>query len=70
MPGVNRPQTFTDVIAALTGQNASAADTSVSGIGVYAEADDGMTLGDTWTSTVPTTAATWDNGLWGQFTWG
>ena len=69
MPGVSRPQTFTDVIAALTGQNANTADTSVSGVGAFAEADESMTLADSWTATTPVNP-TWDNGTWGQFTWG
>lgn len=68
MPGVNRPQTFVDVIAALTGQNGNVADTSVSGVGVYAEADDSMTLADAWTAATPVNP-TYDNGEWGQFTW-
>jgi hypothetical protein len=66
---VSRPQTFVDVIAALTGQNTGTADTSISGVGQFAEADESVAVADTWTSTVQANP-TWDNGSWGQFTWG
>lgn len=69
MPGVNRPQTFTDVISALTGQNTNTADTSVSGVGEFAEADESAILTDSWSSLV-TGNTTWDNGQWGTFSWG
>lgn len=70
MPGVLRPYTLTDVIATLNGQSTAATpDTSINGIGVYAEDDDAVTVGDSWTSAVQANP-TWDNGIWGQFTWG
>lgn len=69
MPGVLRPYTLVDVIATLNAQSAATPDTAISGVGVYAEDDDAVTLGDTWTSAVQANPL-WDAGIWGQFTWG
>lgn len=69
MPGVYRPYTLTDVLGSIQQQAVGNTDTSTSGVGYYAEADETMTAADSATATVQV-PTTWDNGEWGQFTWG
>jgi hypothetical protein len=68
MPGVFRPYSLSDVLGAIQQQAIGATDTSVSGVGYFAEADESVPLADSATATaqVPTT---WDNGTWGAFSW-
>ena len=71
MPGVYRPYTVADVIGSLQDgiSGASNTDTTTSGVGNFTEADE--TLGITDSATVTAAAnPTWDNGQWGQLTWG
>lgn len=69
MPGVFRPYTLTDVLGQLNEQNSQQQDTSISGVGFFAEADESATLTDSWTTTVQTPPG-WDATVWGSFTWG
>lgn len=69
MPGVLRPYTLTDILGSLQQSAQGDTDTSVSGVGYFAEADDVVSLSDSATALVQA-PATWDNGNWCQFTWG
>lgn len=69
MPGVFRPYTLVDVLGTINDQSSQSQDTSVSGVGFFAEADETMHLADSWTSTVQTVPG-WDAGVWGAITWG
>lgn len=71
MPGVYRPYTLTDVLGAIQQQAQGDTDTSVSGVGTFAEADDQMTpLADSAAAALqPSFAAGWDDTNWSQFTW-
>lgn len=68
MPGVYRPYTLVDVLGTITDQATQSQDTSVSGIGFFAEADETTILTDSWTSTVQTNSV-WDAGVWGAVSW-
>lgn len=70
MPGVFRPYTLVDVLGTLNQQNGQQQDTAVSGLGNFGEADETLGAIDSVTATVSATAATYDSGQWGQFTWG
>jgi hypothetical protein len=69
VPGAFRPYTLTDVLGALQQQAIGNTDTSVSGVGYFAEADETVPMADSVTMTVAA-PATWDNGVWGGFSWG
>lgn len=69
MPGVFRPQTLPDILNVIQQQAIGNTDTSVSGIGYFAEADDQMTVTDSGAAAVQANPA-WDSGSWGAFTWG
>lgn len=69
MPGVYRPYTWQDVLGTLNDQNAQQQDTTVSGLGGFAETAELATLSDAVTGTV-TTNPTWGGGTWGTVAWG
>lgn len=69
MPGVFRPMSLADVLGSIQQQAIGNTDTSVSGVGYYAEADETVALADSATATAQA-PATWDNGEWGSFSWG
>ena len=68
MPGVFRPQTLTDVLNVIQQQAIGNTDTSVSGVGYFAEADDQMALSDSASATVQANPS-WNGGQWGTGTW-
>lgn len=68
MPGVFRPSTLADVLNTIQQQAIGNTDTSVSGVGYIAEADDQMAMADSATATAGTNP-TWNNGTWGAVTW-
>lgn len=68
MPGVFRPSTLADVLNTIQQQAIGDTDTSVSGVGYIAEADDQMTMADSATATAQTNP-TWNNGYWGSVSW-
>ena len=67
MAGVLRPYTLADVLGTIVAASQPNQD-MLSGLGLFAEADETIPLGDSWTSTaaVPNT---WDNGVWGATLW-
>ena len=71
MPGVFRPYTLADILGSIQQQAQGNTDTSVSGVGTFAEADENLTaLADSATAAVrPASLNTWDNTGWGQFSW-
>jgi hypothetical protein len=69
MPGVIRPYTLVDVLGTLNQQSTQNAG-SFTGLATFGEADETLGAIDSVTATLNTTPATWDNGAWGQFTWG
>lgn len=69
MPGVFRPQTLSDVLGVITGQAQGNTDTSVSGVGVFAEAQETTTATETAAGTV-TVNQPWGEAIWGSLTWG
>jgi hypothetical protein len=70
MPGVYRPYTLPDVLGSLQQQALGNTDTSVSGVGQYADAAETLApLSESVTATIQA-PATWNNGQWGQFSWG
>lgn len=68
MPGVYRPYSLTDVLGTLTDQSAQQQDTTVTGLGDFAETAELFTLSEHVTGTV-TTNPTWGGGTWGTVTW-
>lgn len=70
MPGVFRPSTFADVIGSLQDglDAATNTDSSTSGVGYFAEADETLSLADSATATAQVNPA-WDNGTWGAVIW-
>lgn len=68
--GAMRPQTFTDVISVISGQQQSSMDASgpVTAIGNVVEANESVPAGETVTLTVITPTG-WDNGVWGMGQW-
>lgn len=70
MSGVFRPMTLVDVLGTLNQQNGQQQDQTISGLGVFGEADEVLGAIDSVTYVLNTTAATYDNGQWGAFTWG
>lgn len=68
MPGVFRPYTLVDVLGTINGQSQDVPDTTVNGVGYYAEADESMEIGDSATTYLQTAQA-WDQGQWGSIGW-
>jgi hypothetical protein len=68
VPGVFRPSSLTDVLNVIQQQAIGDTDTSVSGVGGFAEADDQMTAADSVTATAQALPA-WDSGVWGGLSW-
>jgi flagellar basal body L-ring protein FlgH len=68
VPGVFRPSTLADVLNTIQQQAIGDTDTSVSGVGYFAEADETMTLADSATATTQINP-TWGNGYWGSVAW-
>ena len=69
MPGVFRPYTLTDVLGALQQQAQPDTDTSVSGVGFFAEADETVASADFATASGQQPGS-WDNLDWSGFFWG
>jgi hypothetical protein len=67
--GVYRPYSLVDVLGSINNQNSSSPDTSTSGVGALAEADEQTTWADSATTVVLTTLPTWDQEEWGASTW-
>ena len=67
--GVFRPYSLVDVLGSINNQNSASADTSTSGVGALAEADEQTTWADSATTVVRTTLPTWDQEVWGASTW-
>lgn len=67
--GVFRPYTLVDVLGSINGQNSSTPDTSTSGVGALAEADEQTTWADSAITVVRTTLPTWDQEVWGGSVW-
>lgn len=68
MPGVYRPYSLADVLGSMQQQAIGDTNTSVSGLGSLAEADETVTLADSATGTAAVNPA-WDGGTWGAITW-
>jgi hypothetical protein len=68
MPGVFRPYTLIDVLGQIQQQAIGDTDTSVSGVGYFAEADETMALADSVTATAGANPA-WGGGTWGAVVW-
>jgi hypothetical protein len=51
-------------------QNGQQQDQTVSGLGNFGETDETLGAIDSMTATLSVTAATYDSGQWGAFTWG
>ena len=69
MAGVYRPYTLTDILASIQSQAQGNTDTSTSGVGSFAEADETLTVADSATASAGLPAG-WDGATWGAFTWG
>ena len=69
MPGVFRPYSLADVLGTIQAQAQGNTDTSVSGLGSLAEADETVTLAESVTGTAAVNPA-WDGGTWGAIDWG
>jgi hypothetical protein len=72
MPGVYRPYTLVDILSTLNNQSGGSmvgSDQIISGLGFFAETDEGMTFTDSMITTVQANPA-YDNGEWGSVTWG
>lgn len=69
MPGVFRPYSLVDVLGVLNQQSTQQTDTTVGGLGNFAEADETLGAIDSMTTTVQVSPA-YDAGVWGAFTWG
>lgn len=70
MPGVYRPSSLADVLNVIQQQAIGNTDTSVSGIGYFAEADDQVAASDSAAATAVAVSPAWGSGEWGAFTWG
>lgn len=68
MPGVYRPYTLADVLGAIQGTNETNTDTSVSGVGYFAEDDETVSAADSATATVQALPG-WSGGTWGTTGW-
>jgi hypothetical protein len=68
MPGVYRPYTLADILGVLSGQTDNLTDTSTTGLGYFAEVDETLVVGDSYTTTVAAPTG-WDQGTWGCVQW-
>jgi hypothetical protein len=68
VPGVYRPYSLADVLGSMQQQAIGDTDTSVSGLGSIAEADEAVPSAETVTATAAVNPA-WDGGTWGAITW-
>jgi hypothetical protein len=66
---VFRPSTLADVLGVIQQQAIGNTDTSVSGVGAFAEADETAAVADSATLTAGPNPA-WDGGTWGAVIWG
>lgn len=67
--GVYRPMTWVDLLNSINGTNSAAVDTSTSGLGYVAEADEQMTVADSVSTIVLTAYPGWDQEVWGGTAW-
>lgn len=67
--GMYRPMTWVDLLQSINGQNTSSADTSTSGLGFVAEADEQTTWADAATAIVLVGTPGWDQEVWGVGAW-
>jgi hypothetical protein len=67
--GVYRPMTWADLLNSINGQNSASADTSTSGLGYVAEADEQTAWADSVTGILVTAAPGWDQEVLGGFAW-
>ncbi len=67
--GVTRPVTLPDVLNQLQGQAEGNTDTSTSGVGFFAEADEQLALADSAAAFTQAPAG-WQEGQWSAVTWG
>jgi len=67
--GVYRPLTWSDLLQSINGQNSSSADTSTSGLGYVAEADEQTAWADAVTAIVVSAAPGWEQAEWGGCAW-
>lgn len=67
--GLYRAMTWVDLLNSINGQNSSSADTSTSGLGYVAEADEQTAWADAATGLVVASAPGWDQGIWGAMAW-
>lgn len=67
--GLYRPLTWVDLLNSINGQNTSSADTSTSGLGYVAEADEQTAWADLAAGLLVTTAPGWDRAAWGAAAW-
>lgn len=63
--GVYRPMTWTDLLNSINGQNSASVDTSTTGLGYVAEADEQTAWADSVSALVVTAAPGWDQEVWG-----
>jgi hypothetical protein len=68
VPGVFRPYSLADVLGTIQQQALGDTDTSVSGLGTIAEADEAVSLAETVTATAQVNPA-WGAGQWGSVVW-
>ena len=68
MPGVFRPYTLVDVLGTMNEQLTAPTGDTIDGFGFFAETDEAMTFNDSMATTVQANS-TYDNGVWGAFTW-
>lgn len=68
--GVYRPKTWVDLLNSINGQNTATADTSTSGLGYVAEADEQTVWADAVTGIVLAGASGWDQEVWTAGVWG
>jgi hypothetical protein len=67
--GISRPQTLPDVLNQLQGAAEGNTDTSTSGVGYFAEADEPLALADFATAVTQAMPA-WNGGQWSALSWG
>lgn len=67
--GVSRAYTLPDVLNQLQGQAQGNTDTSVSGVGYFAEADEPLVLAD-FATAVTQAPGGWNEAQWSTATWG
>lgn len=68
MAGVFRPYTLVDVLGTINQTQSPTGQGSVTGVGLFTEADETLTLADTATTTVQILPG-WDAGVWGGLSW-